>query len=803
MQKRITTTLTVILLTLTLTQLAAAQWIDNEFTNNTSGDLYVSFTTFRPAADPIPQGWRTVGWYLIRPGRSHTFQGWADNPIYYLIWEADTEDYLTPANAKKFTFWEHLDSFVTVSGAEPNVPVAAGDLLYSSRNKGTLIETREFFKSGNGGSVTVNATGREGDGGTVSKPGTSRVVAPLAELAEVRPPDDIGVSITPDPISTTLEPGDDIPLTISLTGTDAPADVRLVVEVDPEEAATVSKVVGRTNNLGEFETILTVGSNYIGVFDVLVSATPGGSEIEKTFAFTSELIPSSLTIGGDFSISEGETGTVTATVLSRSGQPLSGVTVRFSESSEHISLSSSRGTTNTSGKVSTTVTAVSEGNAVLSVEVDGYPALNKNEALSVDEPPVGSLTVNSFSTSINEGDSRTITATVRARSGNPLSGKTVRFQENSSAISFSSTSGTTNSSGQVSTTLSAINISSRSQSSTFSVRVDGYAGLDKSFNVTVNQVARKLSVSPQILNDITSGNSRTITATVRSRGNYAMSGITVEFVESDYEIKFSRTRGVTNSNGQVTSTLRSGYYGPASFVVKAGGLSQRYNLTVSRFTKPFTIKRAAFSRKFECEGPWENWTIIANTPGDVVGTYHIRYEIPESDVCCMKYQGMRLDDSNTIRVWGRTRTHCRDQNEIYITLTGNYAAYASAPGAPSLHPQLQHQTGQLSTFWEDMSQVPSETALLPNYPNPFNPETWIPYHLSDPAEVTLSIYSAEGRLVRTLALGHQAAGIYESKSRAAYWDGRNSVGERVASGLYFYTLTAGDFAATGKMLIMK
>ena len=99
--------------------------------------------------------------------------------------------------------------------------------------------------------------------------------------------------------------------------------------------------------------------------------------------------------------------------------------------------------------------------------------------------------------------------------------------------------------------------------------------------------------------------------------------------------------------------------------------------------------------------------------------------------------------------------------------------------------------------------TPKKTALLANYPNPFNPETWIPYHLAESADVTLTIYSAEGRLVRTLALGHQPAGLYESKSRAAYWDGRNSLGERVASGLYFYTLTAGDFAATGKMLILK
>ena len=99
--------------------------------------------------------------------------------------------------------------------------------------------------------------------------------------------------------------------------------------------------------------------------------------------------------------------------------------------------------------------------------------------------------------------------------------------------------------------------------------------------------------------------------------------------------------------------------------------------------------------------------------------------------------------------------------------------------------------------------TPKETALLPNYPNPFNPETWIPYHLAQPADVTLNIYAADGTLLRTLDLGHQPVGNYQSKNRAAYWDGRNAVGEAVASGVYFYTLTAGDFSATRKMLIRK
>ena len=97
--------------------------------------------------------------------------------------------------------------------------------------------------------------------------------------------------------------------------------------------------------------------------------------------------------------------------------------------------------------------------------------------------------------------------------------------------------------------------------------------------------------------------------------------------------------------------------------------------------------------------------------------------------------------------------------------------------------------------------IPTKTELLANYPNPFNPETWIPYQLAEPAEVKVAIYAADGTLVRTLSLGHQAAGMYRNRSRAAYWDGRNALGEPMASGVYFYTLNAGEFTATRKLLI--
>ena len=102
-----------------------------------------------------------------------------------------------------------------------------------------------------------------------------------------------------------------------------------------------------------------------------------------------------------------------------------------------------------------------------------------------------------------------------------------------------------------------------------------------------------------------------------------------------------------------------------------------------------------------------------------------------------------------------------------------------------------------------LQEIPAETELLRNYPNPFNPETWIPYRLAEDAFVTLTIYDGNGRVVRTLDVGHQVAAVYESRSEAVYWDGRNEVGEPVASGVYFYHLSAGDYSATRKMLILK
>ena len=154
-------------------------------------------------------------------------------------------------------------------------------------------------------------------------------------------------------------------------------------------------------------------------------------------------------------------------------------------------------------------------------------------------------------------------------------------------------------------------------------------------------------------------------------------------------------------------------------------------------------------------------------------------------------------------------------------------AFGGEAGAPSMHSRsLEMLTASDVQKWLTQAQqlditdvisqrgilflerllaalTPKKTALLPNYPNPFNPETWIPYQLAAPADVTVTIYAADGKIVRRFVLGHKSVGLYESKDRAAYWNGKNELGESVASGVYFYTLTAGEFTATRKMLIRK
>ena len=138
-------------------------------------------------------------------------------------------------------------------------------------------------------------------------------------------------------------------------------------------------------------------------------------------------------------------------------------------------------------------------------------------------------------------------------------------------------------------------------------------------------------------------------------------------------------------------------------------------------------------------------------------------------------------------------------NAEHFDLVGQWVAEAHLANDGSL--AFQQGIAALERLMN--TAIPMETVLLSNYPNPFNPETWIPYDLAEGSDVEIHIYNVKGESVRQLSLGFQGAGTYRSRSRAAYWDGRNAVGEFVASGVYFYTLHAGQMKATRQMVIVK
>ena len=270
-----------------------------------------------------------------------------------------------------------------------------------------------------------------------------------------------------------------------------------------------------------------------------------------------------------------------------------------------------------------------------------------------------------------------------------------------------------------------------------------------------------------------------------------MTGLIVRFHVNEGEGDLSVTTDITDANGRAQTTLTLG---------PNPGMNRVY-VSATQITYPVYFTAIA--------------TEAARLAGDVNGDGIVNV------------QDLVLVSSN----FGQTGQNSADVNSDGVVNISDLVlvagAFSSGAAAPALHPSLlamlttadvqkwldeaKHLGRTDATYLRGivmleqllLTMIPKETALLANYPNPFNPETWIPYQLEEPTKVILHVYAVNGELVRTLELGHQPAGMYLTRSRAAYWDGRNSLGETVASGIYFYTLTAGNFTATRKMLIRK
>ena len=359
----------------------------------------------------------------------------------------------------------------------------------------------------------------------------------------------------------------------------------------------------------------------------------------------------------------------------------------------------------------------------------------------------------------NEGTSNgkiSLVLAVKTPAGNPLADARVFLSTVSSSIisTFTNDRPRTDSNGIARTTLQ---LKRSSATGSITVKAVVKEGVEAALSITVKRTPSSLSVSG-VPSSLTSGNTRKITATVKSGTGTRMSGIRVEFVDSnDSEISFDHKSRTTDRDGKAWTTLRTGSEGPADYVVRAGSLSKTFNIRVNPWQRPFTERyKRVFSEDDWCwSRDWYHWTRYADLPSRVVrSTVTVRHVIGSGDNAT--FEGWAWHDSNTIRLWGQIREHCGETNTVRMYINGEYRGTASSrpvAGAPSVQPQLQPETHLLSEVWQELSQVPSETALLRNYPNPFNPETWIPYHLAEPAEVTLTLYDIKGTPVRRLESG--------------------------------------------------
>ena len=152
---------------------------------------------------------------------------------------------------------------------------------------------------------------------------------------------------------------------------------------------------------------------------------------------------------------------------------------------------------------------------------------------------------------------------------------------------------------------------------------------------------------------------------------------------------------------------------------------------------------------------------------------------------------------------------------VYANHAGTLTVKVSAPAAPAsflTEPRISDVkfptpplmlSEAVQTPWSSKHFAPSTSKILTNFPNPFNPETWIPFQIKRESVVTIYIHNSTGQLVKKLEVGSRPAGVYDSRERAIYWNGMNEQGEPVSSGSYFYTLQAGDFQGTKKMLLLK
>jgi len=264
--------------------------------------------------------------------------------------------------------------------------------------------------------------------------------------------------------------------------------------------------------------------------------------------------------------------------------------------------------------------------------------------------------------------------------------------------------------------------------------------------------------------------------------------------------------GVINQKGLFAATT----IGTGAVWAKAGSLSVQKQITVIPYTYTIELHRGINIIAVPLN-PEKKWRLsdLAKLIGDSVSLI-IRYN---SEKAKFESYTPGTPESSPINalINGPEGYIVMMKKETKVTFYGRpWADESSISAIPTFWGEPGATPSRKA--WRDLERLlleigalglPEKSVLLQNFPNPFNPETWIPFELSQDAIVTIRIYDIAGRLVRKLELGNKPAGFYMSKERAAYWNGRNEAGERASSGLYFYTLQANDFTATKRMILVK
>ena len=554
-----------------------------------------------------------------------------------------------------------------------------------------------------------------------------------------------------------------------------------------------------TNVKGRSESTLTLGSDP-GTNSVEVSVE--GIARTEMFSAEASLPPSvatdlSIVSGDNQNGSNGEAlaNPFVIEVRDQYDAPMDGIAVTFAVSVGGGSLSDTTATTDANGRAESTLTLGGEpGTNSVEVSVEGIARTEMFSAEASLPPPVATdLSIVSGDNqygSIGEVLANPFVIEVRDQYDAPIDGVAVTFFVVTGGGSVSDTSVDTNANGLAQSTLTL------GQNPGINTVMASVSGIQE--QLTINAEGIRTPLAFWIISGdkqqglVSEALANPFVVEVRDRSGEPLPGTEVTFLVTSGGGRLSATSVTTDNSGRAESTLTLGPEpGTNTVEVAVTGIQDKQSVSAIAELPPIPqdVNRDDVVNILDL-------VLVASVLGDKGGELpaDINGDGVVNILDLVMVAGALGNAAAAPSVWYRDLEIAPTRAEV-----GQWLAQAQGL-------DLADATSQRGVlFLEQLfaALTPKETVLLPNYPNPFNPETWIPYHLANDTDVQIAIFDISGVLVRQLDIGYQRAGYYSDRSSTAYWDGRNGIGERVASGVYFYTLTADSFRATRKMLVGK